>query len=84
MSVFSLESSISRLEQLEKFEFTTVNDHFESKHNEDNGLYGQTLIIGNYLSSIISVYESFNNDLYVLVILIRYNAVFHHFNGLVG
>ncbi len=30
--------------QPEKCEFTTVNDHFEGKHNADSGLYGQTLI----------------------------------------
>ncbi len=43
-SVFGLESLISRLVQSEKCEFTTVNDHFEGKHNEDSGLYRQTLI----------------------------------------
>ena len=42
--MFDSESSFSRLVQLEKCEFTGVNDHFESKRNEENGLYGQTLI----------------------------------------
>jgi hypothetical protein len=51
MSVFSSESSLSSLPageaglaQLEKCEFTSVNDHFESKRNVDSGLYAQTLI----------------------------------------
>jgi len=35
-----------RLAQLEKCEFTGVNDHFESKHNEVSGLYGQKLCSG--------------------------------------
>ena len=42
--MFSSESLLSRLAQPEKCEFTTVNDHFEGKHNADSGLYGQTLI----------------------------------------
>ena len=42
MSVFRSESSLSRLEKPEEYEFTTVKDHFEGKHNEDSGLYGQT------------------------------------------
>ncbi len=33
-----------KLGQSEKCDFTTVNDHFEDKHNEDSKLYGQTLI----------------------------------------
>ncbi len=44
MSVFGLESLISGLVKYEKCVFTTVNDHFEGKHNEDSGLYRQTLI----------------------------------------
>ena len=28
-----------------------VNDHFESKRNEDSGLYGQTLIIAHVIFS---------------------------------
>ena len=42
--MFGLESLISRLVQSEKYEFTTVNDYFEDKHNEDSGLYGQTFV----------------------------------------
>jgi hypothetical protein len=41
---FELESSDSRLAQSEKCEFTGVSDHFEDKHNEEVGLYRQTLI----------------------------------------
>ena len=41
--MFDAESSISRLVQPEKCQFTFVNDHFEGKRNEDSGLYGQTL-----------------------------------------
>ena len=52
--MFSSESTISRLAQPEKCEFTVVNDHFEGKHNEDSGLYGQTLTSGHqyYKASI--------------------------------
>ncbi len=38
------ESSSSRLAKPEKWEFTFVNDHFEGKHNDEIGLYGQALI----------------------------------------
>ena len=44
MSVFGSKSSRLRLAKPEKCEFTDVNDHFEGKHNENIGLYGQTLI----------------------------------------
>lgn len=43
--MFDSKSFLSRLVQPEKCEFTTVNDHFEGKHNVDRGLYGQSLIV---------------------------------------
>ncbi len=55
--MFGLESSISRLVQFEKCEFTTVNDHFEGKHNEDSVLYGQILIIQYELIKNIDMKE---------------------------
>jgi hypothetical protein len=35
---FDFKSSSSRLAKFEKCEFTTVNDHFENKHNTETGL----------------------------------------------
>ena len=43
-SVFRSKSSGLRPVKPEKCEFTVVNDHFEGAHNENIGLYGQTLI----------------------------------------
>ncbi len=37
-------ASFSRLAQSEKLEFTDVNDYFENKHNEENGVFLQRLI----------------------------------------
>jgi hypothetical protein len=42
--VFGSESSNSRLAKFWNWEFTLVNDHLQSKPNEEVGLYGQTLI----------------------------------------
>ncbi len=36
-------ASFLRLSKLEKCEFTAVNDHFESKSNEKNGVFFLTL-----------------------------------------
>ena len=44
MSVFGSKSSKLRLAKPEKCEFTTINDHFEGKYNENIRLYGQTQI----------------------------------------
>lgn len=43
--VFELESSITRLAKFEKCEFTGVNDHFEDKRNDENGVFLQILCI---------------------------------------
>jgi len=61
MSVFGSKSLLLRLVQSEKCEFTTVNDHFEGKHNADSGLYGQTLTakISNYLIHLGIVHFKF-------------------------
>lgn len=42
------ESLSTRLAKPEKCEFTSVNDHFEGKHNAVIGLYGLTSIYGLY------------------------------------
>ncbi len=39
-------ASFLRFSKLEKCEFTAVNDHFESKSNEKNGVF--LLILMNY------------------------------------
>ncbi len=43
--MFSSEFSFSRLVKSKKTEFTDVIEHFFDKRNEENGHYGQTLII---------------------------------------
>ena len=51
-SVFGSECSFSRLAKSQKAQFTFVNEHFFVKRNEENGLYGQTLINLNILVRI--------------------------------
>lgn len=44
MSRVCSESSSSRLEKPEKWEFTFVNDHIEGERNDEIGLSVQTLL----------------------------------------
>ncbi len=68
--MFDLESLISRLVNSEKCEFTTVNDHFEGKHNEDNELYRQTLSL-NHLKTSYTIVISFITDILNVIMDIK-------------
>ena len=45
INVSDEKTSISRLAKTKKAEFTKVNEHFFGKHNEEIGVFPQTLII---------------------------------------